>query len=246
MGQVLHGSARTTQAVRRTSQHGQHSLQGLATRYSLNPKTVAKWRNRPTVQDARMGPEPASTVLTAEQEAIAVVVGTRGCRSMTASRRCKPQFHGFRARPCTAVFSATASADCPCAQTGKVRRRKSLRTIRLATCTWTLPKSRRRKASSTYLWLSTVPAKWPWLSCSRVPSAWWPPNACAECWTSCPTKYIPSCLIMGCSLPRKPIKFCPADTVLTASAASMAWDTALLSVGPSLDQWLSRAPESDE
>ena len=35
---------------------------------------VAKWRKRkrPTVQDARMGPEPASTVLTAEQEAIAV------------------------------------------------------------------------------------------------------------------------------------------------------------------------------
>ena len=35
---------------------------------------VVKWRKRkrPTVQDARMGPEPASTVLTAEQEAIAV------------------------------------------------------------------------------------------------------------------------------------------------------------------------------
>ena len=72
MGQVLHGSARTTAAVRRAIQHSQESLQGLATRYSINPKTVAKWRKRPTVQDARMGPEPASTVLTAEQEAIAV------------------------------------------------------------------------------------------------------------------------------------------------------------------------------
>ena len=72
MGQVLHGSARTTAAIRRAIQHSQESLQSLATRYSINPKTVAKWRKRPPVQDARMGPEPAPTVLTIEQEAIAV------------------------------------------------------------------------------------------------------------------------------------------------------------------------------
>ena len=72
MGQVLHGSARTTAAIRRAIQHSQESRQSLATRCRSNPKTVAKWRKRPTVQDARMGPEPASTVLPAEQEAIAV------------------------------------------------------------------------------------------------------------------------------------------------------------------------------
>lgn len=33
---------------------------------------VAKWRKRPMMQDARMGPSPASTVLTAEEEGIAV------------------------------------------------------------------------------------------------------------------------------------------------------------------------------
>jgi len=33
---------------------------------------VAEWRKRPGVLDARMAPEPASTVLTAEQEAIVV------------------------------------------------------------------------------------------------------------------------------------------------------------------------------
>ena len=72
MGQVRHGSARTTAAVRRAIQHRQESLQGLATRYRINPKTVAKWRKRPGVLDARMGPEPVSTVLSAAQEAIAV------------------------------------------------------------------------------------------------------------------------------------------------------------------------------
>ena len=72
MRQVLHGSARTTAAVRRAIHYSQESLQGLATRYSINPKTVAKWRKRPSVMDARMGPKPVSTVLSAEQEAIAV------------------------------------------------------------------------------------------------------------------------------------------------------------------------------
>ena len=72
MGQILHGCARTTQAVRGAIQRSQESLQALATRHGVNPKTVAKWRKRPTVQDARMGPTPASTVLTAEEEAMAV------------------------------------------------------------------------------------------------------------------------------------------------------------------------------
>ena len=72
MGQVLHGSARTTQAIRTAIQRSQESLQTLATRHGINPKTVAKWRKRATTADAAMGPTPASTVLTTEQEAIAV------------------------------------------------------------------------------------------------------------------------------------------------------------------------------
>ena len=47
MGQVLHGSARTTAATRRAIPHGQERLQSLAARRSVNPKTVAKWRKYP-------------------------------------------------------------------------------------------------------------------------------------------------------------------------------------------------------
>jgi len=72
MVQVLHGSARTTQTVRRSIQRSQQSLQTLATRHGINAKTVAKWRKRPTTADAVRGPKPVSTVLTAEEEAIAV------------------------------------------------------------------------------------------------------------------------------------------------------------------------------
>ena len=46
MGQVLHGSATTTEAVRRAIQHSQESLRALAKRYGVNQKTVAKWRKR--------------------------------------------------------------------------------------------------------------------------------------------------------------------------------------------------------
>ena len=73
MGQILHGSARTTEAVRRTIQHSQASLNALAAQHGINPKTVAKWRKRDFAHDAPMGPkEVRSTVLTPEEEAAVV------------------------------------------------------------------------------------------------------------------------------------------------------------------------------
>jgi transposase InsO family protein len=73
MGQVLHGCATTTEAVRRAIQHSQESLRSLAKRYGINPKTVAKWKKRNSVGDLPTGPKEAkSTVLSVEDEAIAV------------------------------------------------------------------------------------------------------------------------------------------------------------------------------
>jgi transposase InsO family protein len=73
MGQILHGSATTTEAVRRVIQNSQESLRALAGRYGINQKTVAKWKKRSTVSDTPTGPKnPKSTVLTIEEEAIVV------------------------------------------------------------------------------------------------------------------------------------------------------------------------------
>ena len=72
MGQILHGSARTTAAVRRAIQHSQESLLKLSQRYNINPKTVRKWRKRSFVEDMPMGPKPRSTTLSIEEEAMAV------------------------------------------------------------------------------------------------------------------------------------------------------------------------------
>jgi transposase len=93
MGQVLHGGARTTEAVRRAIQLRhiftaaprttvavrraiqlrQESVRALARRHGVSPTTVQKWRKRETTADAKMGPKQArSTVLTPEEEAAVV------------------------------------------------------------------------------------------------------------------------------------------------------------------------------
>jgi len=73
MGQVLHGGATTTAAVRRAHQRSEESVRALARRYGISPTTVQKWRKRETTADMPMGPtEPHSTVLSLEQEAVIV------------------------------------------------------------------------------------------------------------------------------------------------------------------------------
>ena len=73
MGQILHRSATTTEAIRRAIQHSQESLRTLSRRHGINPKTVAKWRKGSSTADHRTGPTvPKSTVLSIDQEAVIV------------------------------------------------------------------------------------------------------------------------------------------------------------------------------
>jgi hypothetical protein len=73
MGQVLHGCATTTEAIRRAIQKSQESLRTLAKRHGINPKTVGKWKKRDFTADLPTGPKEAkSTSLSLEDEAIVV------------------------------------------------------------------------------------------------------------------------------------------------------------------------------
>ena len=73
MGQLLHGSARTTEATRLAIQRSEESVRVLAARYGVSPTTVQKWKKRDFVTDARMGPKDSrSTVLSIEQEAACI------------------------------------------------------------------------------------------------------------------------------------------------------------------------------
>ena len=73
MGQNRHVRATTTHAVRAALQRSQASLATLSKEFGINPKPVAKWRKRETVEDQKPGPkEPRSTSLTETEEAMAV------------------------------------------------------------------------------------------------------------------------------------------------------------------------------
>ena len=152
MGQVRHGSARTTQAVRRAIQHRQESQQSLATRYCINPKTVAKWRKRPTVQDARMGPEPASTVLSAEQEAIAVAFRRRTLLArddcLYALQATTPHLSRSALHRC---FQRHGISRLPLSEDGKSPPKKKFKDYPSATCTLTLLKCKQKKANSFFV-----------------------------------------------------------------------------------------------
>lgn len=73
MGQILHGSAKTTHAVRAAIQRSKATIAQLSEQYGLNPKTVMKWRKRSSVEDMPMGPKDVrSTVLSVAEEALCV------------------------------------------------------------------------------------------------------------------------------------------------------------------------------
>ena len=56
MGELLHANAKTTIRVRKEIQESKESLAKLAKKYSLNIKTVARWRKSESVADKPSGP----------------------------------------------------------------------------------------------------------------------------------------------------------------------------------------------
>ena len=114
MGQVAHGSATTTEAIRRAIQHSQESLRALAKRYGINQKAVAKWKKRGSVADLPTGPkEPKSTVLSIEEEAIIVAFRKHTLLPLDdALMPCRRPSRIWAGRPCIAAFSATTFRGC--------------------------------------------------------------------------------------------------------------------------------------
>ena len=73
MNARFHSNARTTAIDREAIRESTESLQVLAKRYGINPKTVAKWKQRESSDDLPSGPKAAHCgKLTAEEEGIIV------------------------------------------------------------------------------------------------------------------------------------------------------------------------------
>ena len=72
MGQVLHGRATTTEAVRRAIQHSQESLRTLAKRHGINPRAAPSGRSGRLLRSPTGPKDAGSTVLTVEEEAVII------------------------------------------------------------------------------------------------------------------------------------------------------------------------------
>ena len=55
MGNILHGGAKTTPKIRKEIQESKESILKLAKKYSLNPKTIVKWKRRENLEDNKSG-----------------------------------------------------------------------------------------------------------------------------------------------------------------------------------------------
>lgn len=150
MGQVLHGSATTTEAIRRAIQNSQESLRTLAKRYGINQKTVAKWRKRPSVAGLPTGPrEPKSTMLSLEEEAIIVAFRKHTLLPLDdCLYALQPTIPHLTRSSLYRCLQRHGISRCPRSRATSQARRSSSAT-RSAISTSTSPKCARPKASST-------------------------------------------------------------------------------------------------
>ena len=195
MGQVRHGCATTTHAMRAAIQRSQASIAALSRLYGINPKTVMKWRKRSSVEDRATGPkDPRSTVLTAAEEAIVVAFrrhtllplddclwslqATIPHLTRSSPHRCL-QRHGISRLP-------EADGDRPAKKTFKPY------TIGFFHLDQFWPSCAPAKASSISSSRSTAPPSSPSPDWPRAPMPKPLSSSSKPCWPPCPTGSTPS------------------------------------------------------
>ena len=100
MGQIRHGCAPTTQAIKATIQRSQAMNAAPSREDGINVKTVAKWRERETLDNRKTGlmepslTELGLTVLNPAEETMVVALGVIRCfRLMIACMLCTRRSH---------------------------------------------------------------------------------------------------------------------------------------------------------
>jgi hypothetical protein len=95
MGQILHSCARTTEAMRRAIQNSKESLKKLSEKYSVNEKTIAKWKKRDYVHDARLWVRKIlilQCLAGKKRPSVLLFVGILCCRWTIVSTLCRRAF----------------------------------------------------------------------------------------------------------------------------------------------------------
>lgn len=187
MGQILHGSAKTTHAVRGELQRSQASIASLAKRYGINEKTVLKWRHRQSVEDMPMGPKKRrSSVLSPMEEAAIVALRVQARLPLddvyvalkdviphltrSSLHRCL-QRHGISRLP-------KADREKP----------KKFKDYEIGYSTSTSPSCATKEARASSMWRWIAPRSWSSpASIAKPPSGL--PRPSSRCWLGpCPTR----------------------------------------------------------
>ena len=69
-----HANAKTNIHIRQLIRSSDNSIRDLAKRFKVNPKTVAKWKNRESPEDRSNRPQRIQSSLTKEQKRIIALV----------------------------------------------------------------------------------------------------------------------------------------------------------------------------
>jgi len=147
---------------------------------------VAKWRKRPSVLAARIGPEPVSTVLSAEQEAIAVAFRRHTLLLLVdclyALQATIPHLSRSALHRC---FQRHGISRLPLSEDGQSPRKKKFKGyligylhVDFAEVQTEEGRQYRPKTCDAFSWPSTAPVRWRLPSCIRGPNGSSQPNSC--------------------------------------------------------------------
>ena len=192
MGQILHGSATTTEAIRRAIQHSQESLRTLAGAMASTRRPSPNGSSAPPspiCQPDPKSPDPRSSRSGTRPSSLPSA-STRCCPSTTASMLCRraiPHLTRSSLHRCLQRHGIWRLPEIEGEQAGQ---EKPSRHIRSATSTSTSPKFEPRKASSTCSSPSTAPASSPSSSWSIAPRASRRQPSCKPWSRPCPTRSI--------------------------------------------------------
>ena len=170
MGQVLHGCARTTQAVRIAIQGSQESIMALAMRHGVSPTTIQKRRKRPRPRcgdGAKAGPIVDADAGTGGRGGGVPPAYAAAARRLPVRPAAVPAAsEAVRPAPLPAAMTSPA---CPRSRaTSRVSR--SSRPTRLGSSTSTMPRSAPARASSICSSPSTGPRSSPSRGWRRRPT----------------------------------------------------------------------------
>lgn len=222
MGQIRHGSAKATPAVRVLIQRSKASNAALSRALGINVKTVAKWRKREHVEDARMGPRAVhSTVLGIDEEAVVVAFRRHTLLPLDdCLYALQPTIPHLTRSSLHRGLQRHGISRLPEVEGEKPK--KKFKRYPIGYFLSTSRKSAQVRVKFASSWRSTALPNSPMLNCMSERARWWRSSSCEILSKQCLTGSIPYSPTTASSSPIASRTHQPSSTSSAASAERMA------------------------